>query len=415
MVLGLNKKVKYHLSRAILFSLLSITISFCNKQNEFDDPLVLTGDVINITDTSATFTAKITNPGKFQVIESGFVWGLHSNDNNGIKVKNGRTEKSVYSLQTNYKLLPGKKYYVRAYVLTNVNVTYGREVTFESPAGQINLGKWSKVIEPTYYYNKSYKIRSCFTQNNISYFCLEDGTLYSYDHNTGIFSYVLTNQILSYAYLSVVYDNNVYIFSKDAFYRFDPLTYSFNKLTVLNEAAPRYENTGFLLNDNIYVGSGLAFGNGNLSDYWQYNITTDTWKQIASFPETNDCKKTSFCIDNIGYSSGAGSFRCYDPVNDQWINKDILPFAWDQIMNASEFLMNITGTSTDNFGYFFLEGNLFEYNPVFDYWEKMTYLKINNIYSLINPYLFSYNNLVYVASISNDNSKKYLRMYVFQK
>jgi hypothetical protein len=113
-----NKKIILH-GLTILLILIS-----CEKGHDFEYPLVYTGDVTNITDTNALFSAKISFLGDYPILESGFIWGVHSKDNNGIKIKNPENVSGIYSLYTNEKLLPGKTFYVRGYVQTENTTSY---------------------------------------------------------------------------------------------------------------------------------------------------------------------------------------------------------------------------------------------------------------------------------------------------
>jgi len=390
--------------------ILLITVISCNEQNEFEYPLVFTGDVINITDTSATFTAKISNPGKYPILESGFIWGVHSNDNYGIKIRNEGIPDGVYALQTNYKLLPGKTYYVRAYVLTESTVTYGREVTFNSLEGQVELGKWSLIINDGFDNSGRFvSVESSFTINDTTYFATY-GSLYCFSHISNTFSFVLANPILLHADISVVFNGYVYIFHYNAFYRFDPKSKSFNKLSVLNEDVARINGSGFLINDKIYIG----LGEGS-SKFWKYIITEDSWQQIASFPGSVRRNAFNFSINNVGYIGGGFNFHkfstksdfwCYNPENDQWIRKENLPI-------VNEDMFDLVGDNTENFGYCFYKNKLYEYNPVFNIWGKMA--DLNNNRNLGYPHLFAVKDKIYLMASKYDDNNRYFIMWVYEK
>lgn len=408
-----NKKIILH-GLTILLILIS-----CEKGHDFEYPLVYTGDVTNITDTNALFSAKISFLGDYPILESGFIWGVHSKDNNGIKIKNPENVSGIYSLYTNEKLLPGKTFYVRGYVQTENTTSYGREVSFESPKGQINTGRWSQMYNDYHDYGSEEFIRASFTINDITYFAFANGgLLYSYNPTTNTFKYELSNPLLSIADLSVVYNGHAYIFSLDAFYRFDPQLKSFYKLATFSDSKSKYEASGFLIEDNIYIGLGRTSGKYS-KDFWKYSITSDSWEQVASFPGNYRRNGFSFSINNIGYVGGGfndiGNWPypkfndswCYIPESDKWIQKESLPF-------KNEELFDLQGTNTEEFGYCFYHNQFYEYNPIFDIWEKMADLDIGFI--LYDPHIFWDGSKIYILDPSRDYLDEiYFKMWVYEK
>ena len=91
--------------------------------------------------------------------------------------------------------------------------------------------------------------------------------------------------------------------------------------------AARVKAIGATIGDKAYIGLGaVAIGEGNqFSDFWEYDIVDDTWKQRASFPgpATNDlfCAVVDGCIYTTeGYT--ASQFKPdtykYDPQTNVW-------------------------------------------------------------------------------------------------
>ncbi len=130
----LNLKIRYRMiaNRLIVFGLLFL-LAGCLNVGDFTYPIVFTGNVVEVNDSSAVLSGMITNHGELPIIESGFIWGPHSMDEAGIRIRNKETPNSTFYLNTNQKILPGITFYARAYVQTNTTVVYGREVSFESP------------------------------------------------------------------------------------------------------------------------------------------------------------------------------------------------------------------------------------------------------------------------------------------
>lgn len=397
------------------FALFLILIS-CKKEQVYEFPLVYTGDVTNMTDTSALFTAKISCLGDYPILESGFIWGVHSNDNNGIKIKNNEDVNDIYSLNTNEKLLPGKTFYVRAYVQTEFTTSYGNEVSFKSPPGQVETGKWSRFYDDNLGFGWCEYIKFSFTLNNITYFVI-DGDLYSYIAETNTFKYEYTDQLIAKALFSVVYNKNVYLFCGDTFYIFSPQSKSFTKLSVFDVNNAIYWGPHFLIDDNIYLGIGTSEYEGYTKDFWKYNITTDSWQQIEAFPGEYRSNPFSFGINNCGYIGGGfnliqgqwpypkfSDLWCYYPITNKWIQKESLPF-------KNEELYDLVGANTEGFGYCFYQNIFYEYNPVFDIWEKMADLNDNFCY----PYIFTIGSKVFVLGATSYMDTKYFKMWGYEK
>lgn len=407
-------------SKSFLHGLIFLLIFIsCKKQQDYEYPLVYTGDITDITDTSAVFSARISNNGNYPILESGFIWGMHPNDNYGIKLTNNELA-DIYSLKTNKKLLPGKTYYVRAYVQTELTTSYGREVSFTSLPAQVDSGSWSLVYNDNLDWGFNDFVETSFTIDGITYLAFEDGsTLYSYDPKLNVFKYELTNLILSYATSSVVYNGKAYLFSRNAIYLFDPPTKSLSKLSGLKEDEIRYYSSSFLIGDNIYVGLGAISYSEYLNDFWKYNISTNTWTQVSSFPGQYREYAFAFSIDGVGYVGGGfnllpnqwpypkfNDLWCYLPETDKWIQKESLPF-------KNENLFDIQVSNTPSYGYCFYKKNLYEYNATFDIWETMAGL--NSSEELYLPHSFVSGNKLFVLVVHDYMDDKYFKMWSYEK
>jgi hypothetical protein len=385
------------------FSFLLAVIS-CNRDNSFDYPLVFTGDVINISDGSATFTGKITNLGKYQISESGFIWSLYHNDSNGIKIKNEQTSVGIYSLNTNQKLFPGKTYFVRAYVQTEKSTTYGRELTFKTPEKEVSAGKWSKILEyqiPTDWSVGCDIIQVIFTINDSIYTILSDGKLYSYSQIANTLTYlsqtIFTNPEFHF---SIVYNGAAYVFSKNVFYRFDQKALTFTKLSDFGQNQINTGASGFLINDNIYVGIGPA------KEYWQYNIANDAWQQVQSFPGDTRIDSYSFSVDNIGYIGNWNNTHAwtYDPGNNQWASKVNSPFITSYFHDC---------TNINSYGYCFYYNNLYKYYPEFDFWEKLAQVDDPEGF-LCYPRIVAIGEQIYLINVWNNDNTDHYNVWLYE-
>lgn len=115
--------------------LLIILAVSCNKEKEFDYSLVYTGEVTEIKNDGAVFSAKIVDLSKLEVIEHGFVWDEKTNptiENSEKYVIIETPRIGVFNQHISTTLKAGTKYYVRTYIKNTKYVTYGNEVVFTS-------------------------------------------------------------------------------------------------------------------------------------------------------------------------------------------------------------------------------------------------------------------------------------------
>lgn len=91
--------------------------------------------------------------------------------------------------------------------------------------------------------------------------------------------------------------------------------------------AARVKAIGGVVGDKAYVGLGAVapYAGNQFDDFWEYNIATDSWKQVASFPgkAVNDLQ--CFVVNNCIYTTEgytATQFKPdtykYDPQTNQW-------------------------------------------------------------------------------------------------
>ncbi|MBL0102395.1 MAG: hypothetical protein IPP51_00645 [Bacteroidetes bacterium] len=166
---------------------------------------------------------------------------------------------------------------------------------------------------------------------------------------------------------------------------------------------PRHSAVGFAINGKGYV--GLGFGNGNtyLSDFYEYDPTTDTWTQKANYPGHGNRGASVFVINNKAYVINGCSFdgtaiiyynECweYDPATDVWTAKANCP-------GAGRMYTMATATSTVGVcgggsiaGFF---DDYYKYNPVTDQWTTIPAIPANPFRS--NGPTFSHNNIAYFA------------------
>lgn len=115
------------------------------------------------------------------------------------------------------------------------------------------------------------------------------------------------------------------------FWEYDPATDTWTQKADFG-GAPRGGATAFSLGEKGYVGTG---GGDHLRDFWEYDPGTNSWTQIATFGGTGRRGAVSFAIGGKGYvgtgseAEGVGhkvsDFWEYDPSTDAWTRKADLP------------------------------------------------------------------------------------------
>jgi len=112
-----------------------------------DNPSVVTGDVSNITDTSASVAGNVVHPGASNVTERGIVWGTSENPTvNDHKVQDVHNGTGAYSV--NITGLNGSTtYYVRAYAINGNGTSYGKNKKFTTLCGIVSTFPFTEDFE----------------------------------------------------------------------------------------------------------------------------------------------------------------------------------------------------------------------------------------------------------------------------
>jgi hypothetical protein len=126
--------------RSQLLAFLAILLFFsCTN----DDPQEITATVVStevseITFKTANFTGEITSNGGSKIITKGVCWAAEQNPTiESSKTVEGTGMGSFTSTLTG--LLPATTYYIRAYAINSVGVSYGKEIVFTTRDAPIEL------------------------------------------------------------------------------------------------------------------------------------------------------------------------------------------------------------------------------------------------------------------------------------
>ena len=119
--------------RTIFWTLIVVFFLSCSKENEYEFPLILTGDVTDIGVEGAVFNAKIVDLSNETILGYGFVWDSMPDPTIEHSEKYTIFETpsiGVISEKISTTIKRGVQYYVRAFISDANVVTYGKQVTF---------------------------------------------------------------------------------------------------------------------------------------------------------------------------------------------------------------------------------------------------------------------------------------------
>lgn len=173
-------------------------------------------------------------------------------------------------------------------------------------------------------------------------------------------------------------------------WEFDPISNTFTQLPSC-PGVGRTHPALVILNGKIYTGMGS--GTTNLSDWWEYDITTQVWTQKTSIPIARHHPYQFILNGNIYVGSGhQSSWYKYDPLNDTWTAVASL----DTRVAGTQFNYNgkgyaLSGVTTGHT--FFATGEFYEYDPLIDSWNILNPHPGNSLWA---PASFVINNYAYL-------------------
>ena len=173
-------------------------------------------------------------------------------------------------------------------------------------------------------------------------------------------------------------------------WEFDPISNTFTQLPSC-PGVVRTHPALVILNGKIYTGMGS--GTTNLSDWWEYDITTQVWTQKTSIPIARH-HPYQFILNGYVYvgSGHQSSWYKYDPLNDTWTAVASL----DTRVAGTQFNYNgkgyaLSGVTTGHT--FFATGEFYEYDPLIDSWNILNPHPGNSLWA---PASFVINNYAYL-------------------
>ena len=136
----------------------------------------------------------------------------------------------------------------------------------------------------------------------------------------------------------------------------------------------RNSATAFAIDDKGYMGTGYD-GINYLNDFWEYDPSANTWMQKADFPGTSRSDAVSFGVSGKGYI-GAGysgnwekDFYCFNPSSNTWTQ--ITSIGGSKRRGASSFVIDDIAyvCCGENNGEYI--DDFWKYDPTADTWTQL--------------------------------------------
>lgn len=127
------------------------------------------------------------------------------------------------------------------------------------------------------------------------------------------------------------------------FWEFDMVTHAWRELASFPGLGRRHPAMNFIEpvgEIHVGLGDGLL---GNYKDYWAYSIETDEWRQLEDFPSSERHHPFYFAIDANSYL-GLGHSNGYDPfIERDWYRYDAIDGTWEREEDFASYPLGIPG------------------------------------------------------------------------
>lgn len=161
------------------------------------------------------------------------------------------------------------------------------------------------------------------------------------------------------------------------FYAFDIISESWAPIAALPAGNERQYAAGFTDGEFGYVCGGTN-GN-NFNDLWRYNPTTDSWEELTPLPASGRSGAAAFVIDQTAYLVGGrdadedalNEVWAYDIQNDSWLQLADMPFGgrWRSSATTLDQLGYLIFGWDDDINY---RAECYEYDPETDSWMMVS-------------------------------------------
>jgi N-acetylneuraminic acid mutarotase len=192
------------------------------------------------------------------------------------------------------------------------------------------------------------------------------------------------------------------------FYEYNPSSRTWRKMADFPGGARRGA-TAFVIGDKAYVGTG--YDDNYLVDFWSYDSKTDSWTPIRDFGGSKREGATSITYNGkayVGFGNNNGvsqkNLYVYDAQKNNWTEIESLDDEdedqeeMQSRIYAAAFVLDkrifFFGGST---GGFYL-GDVWAYDPELDTWTQHTSLSEDCGSPRATTIAFAYNNLAYITT-----------------
>jgi len=397
----------------VLFSFLLLVTCTKEQITSRPYPRVETLSVTNVTVEGASFQGNITfSTG--EIANTGFVWSLNENptvDNSDSLSIGTQSLTGSFSATVTRSLLPGLKYYVRAFVKTNNYFVYGEVAAFMSlgsvsPYSITNVSP-SQHLMPRQRVNVIGNFPADFqvkvdgkivNQNNIS------------NVTPGKFSLLLPDSTRNLSSVSVfILGHEVKSSQKLSLY----FSYKSRKAWPFSLRTSKYSNC--VIGGKNYFGFGSS--NDNIIDsLFSYDPNTDVVTPILQPTIPKRFLAMSFSINGVAYfgggldvNGGRNDFYSFNPSTNVITRLADLPtpdgtngVSYNENYAISGFTINGRGYCMVHLQSPSIKNELYEFNPASNTWEKKAdypgYVQ-EGIYSY--SLLFEQNGIAYIGTIGS--------------
>ncbi len=386
---------------------------FSCKKEEYEFPLVFTGEVTDISTEGAVFHAKITDISTDGTSQYGFVWDNRSQPdlNSSRLVLSDDPGNGTFSARITNDLVADSLYYVRAFARNSQFITYGQQVTFRSQGSMAPVILDFEPIQGSS--NTQITITgdnfSADEENNVVMFGPVMAKVDSSKKDKLVVTLPPEVKVSGLVNISITtagqtsLSSGIFRLEGVIITGIDPVTAIGGDVITLYAA-----DFGPEIADNILTFNGieaeiLALNNGSITALAPYNapigendvaltfngktctlsqglIVRNPWALLESSPEYgfNRIDAAAFSIGSLGYyglgylpnfNENRNDFWCYHPQNNVWEPKASFPGAGrhDGVYFSFDGIKLYAGLGTNGSDIY---TDFYEYDPIRDTWTQ---------------------------------------------
>jgi hypothetical protein len=281
----------------------------------------------NITATTATLVASLTNDGGGVIIAKGVVWSTTNNPTIALSTKTNEGTGTGNFTSTAINLTPGVTYYVRTYATNSAGTAYGPELSFTTPVIVIAAGGLSGgafIIRDgveTRLENSSgavdvSAVKSIFLSGSDEYLAGYTGSpsyRYAKIWKNGVQTIIQSNYSQSQANSIYVNGTDVYVAGVGvANGRSGAIIWKNGISTNLTPSSDGGgANAVYVSNNNVYVAGHEVLSSGAVvAKFWKNGVGTNLVTPSLTNPSTLDSKASSIIVS--GSDVYVGGYQYYE-------------------------------------------------------------------------------------------------------